>query len=257
MAQDASHDDRLREQFTKQADPFARKMAAPDRMQFDLLRDITEVGQTDTVLDVACGPGLLACAFAAVAREVTGIDLTPAMLDRARALQAEKGLTNLRWHLGDVYHLPYADGAFSLVTTRYSFHHLTDPQAAFAELVRVCAPGGRVCLIDMVTDPETAAGFNYLEKFKDPSHVRALLVEEVDALFAQAGLQRVAAAGYRTEWDVDEQMAASAPDPGDADRFRALVREDVGRNALGVHARAEGGRLFYSYTIAVRVGWKG
>src|SRR5207249_4832525 len=60
------------------------------------------VGLTDTVLDVACGPGVLACAFAEVARHVTGIDITPAMIERAQALQQSKGRTNMAWRIGNV-----------------------------------------------------------------------------------------------------------------------------------------------------------
>ncbi len=58
----------------------------------------------DTVLDVACGPGVLACAFAEVAQQVTGIDLTPQMLQQARQLQTEKQLTNMTWQQGDAAH---------------------------------------------------------------------------------------------------------------------------------------------------------
>lgn len=52
----------------------------------------------------------------------TGIDLTPAMLDRARALQAAHGLTNVSWVRGDVLPLPCRNGAFTIVTARFAFH---------------------------------------------------------------------------------------------------------------------------------------
>lgn len=82
---------------------------------------------TDSTLDVACGPGVLACAFAEVARHVIGIDTTPTMLEQARKLQAEKGLANMSWRQGDVAQLPFDDGAFSLVVSRYAFRHVLDP----------------------------------------------------------------------------------------------------------------------------------
>src|SRR5207253_1629756 len=83
---------------------------------------------------VASGPGILGCGFAMVARHVTGIDLTPAMLERARLLQAEQGLTNLTWRQGDVLPLPFADAAFTLVVSRFAFQHLIDPGAVLAEM---------------------------------------------------------------------------------------------------------------------------
>src|SRR5262249_20106325 len=83
------------DQFTKQAVPFSQM---PDHSP-ELILAAAEVGPTDTVLDVACGPGVLACAFAQVARHATGIDLTPAMIDRAKALQQAHDLGNLTWRI--------------------------------------------------------------------------------------------------------------------------------------------------------------
>src|SRR5207244_7010379 len=140
----AAMDDRelVVEQFTKQAIPFSTAPGIQDRDALALLVAATRAGADDAVLDVACGPGLVVCAFAAVVRHATGVDLTPAMIERARALQAEKGLENVSWRLGDVLPLPYPDGSFSIVTSRFAFHHFLDPRGVLAEMKRVCAPGG-------------------------------------------------------------------------------------------------------------------
>lgn len=122
----------------------------------------------------------MACAFAKAARHVTGIDLTPAMIEQAKVMQQADKLTNLTWHIGDVQPLPFADASFSLVFTRYSFHHFLDPRAVLAEMVRVCTPGGRIVVVDVFTSgPEQAEAYNRMEKLRDPSHVRALALEEL------------------------------------------------------------------------------
>ena len=92
--------------------PFAA--AAPIRNQEALDRIVQWAcaGPADTVLDVACGPGLLACAFARVAKHATGIDMTPAMLEQARKTQHEQGLKNVSWEQGDVYALPFPARSF-------------------------------------------------------------------------------------------------------------------------------------------------
>ena len=135
----------------------------------------------DTVLDVACGGGIVVCAFAPQVGHATGIDMTPAMLDRARQLAAEKGIGNVTWDRGDVTSLPYADGAFDIVVTRFSMHHFLDPLSVLREMVRVCAPGGRVVVVDMYAseDPAKAAEWNRAEKLRDPSHVRCLTLTEL------------------------------------------------------------------------------
>jgi ubiquinone/menaquinone biosynthesis C-methylase UbiE len=80
--------------------------------------------------------------------------------------------------------LPLPDAAFSVVVTRYSFHHFLDPKAVLAEMVRVCRPGERVAVIDVFTSgPEHAEVYNRVEKLRDPSHVRALPLAELTGLF--------------------------------------------------------------------------
>src|SRR6478752_7654079 len=124
-----SHDSRILDQFTRQAVPFASAPAIRNEEALNRIVQWAGAGPEDTVLDVACGPGLLACAFARVAKHVTGIDMTPAMLEQARALQRQQGLENLTWQEGDVLPLPYEDASFSIVSARFAFHHFLDPLA--------------------------------------------------------------------------------------------------------------------------------
>lgn len=130
------------DQFTRQAEAFADK----HRSHMDVLALTVEaagVNARDTVLDVACGPGLVACAFAHVAAHVTGVDITPAMLARARRLQTEQGLTNMAWRRADAESLPFDDGTFSLIVTRYSMHHFLNPAAVLTEMRRACRPAAQ------------------------------------------------------------------------------------------------------------------
>jgi ubiquinone/menaquinone biosynthesis C-methylase UbiE len=76
-------------------------------------------------------------------------DITPAMIECARELQREKGLTNLRWEVSDVNPTPFADNSFSVVLTRYSFHHFLDPKGVLAEMKRVCKADGTIMVVDV------------------------------------------------------------------------------------------------------------
>ena len=71
------------DQFTRQAIPFSEMHARDDAEIHRLLMDTAGIGPEDDVLDVACGPGLVACEVARVARHVTGVDLTRAMIELA------------------------------------------------------------------------------------------------------------------------------------------------------------------------------
>jgi SAM-dependent methyltransferase len=208
-------------------------------------------GPEDTVLDVACGPGILACAFARVTKHVTGIDITPAMLDRARVLQQEKGLTNVTWQLGDVLPLPYKDGAFTLITSRFAFHHFLDPRAVIAEMKRVCAPGGTVLVIDSAPAPDKADAFNRMEKVRDPSHVRALPRAELVGLFAAVGLPAPVITDGSLPFVVEDLIARSFPRAEDVAHIRATYEASADGDTLGLGTHRVGGELRGAYTTAI------
>src|SRR4051794_33217360 len=88
------------DQFTRQAVPFSQLPAQSNDESNRLLIDVAGIGPDDTVLDVACGPGLVACSLSEVAKHVTGVDITPAMIEQAKSRQQEKELTNLTWVVG-------------------------------------------------------------------------------------------------------------------------------------------------------------
>src|SRR5262249_33501018 len=180
-----------------------------------------------TVLDVACGPGLLACAFARVVRHAAGVDITPAMLEQARKTQQEQGLKNVTWQSGDVRSLPYPDHHFSIVASRFVFHHLLDPLAALSEMKRVCKPSGRVVVADMAPMAVKADALNAMERLRDPSHVRAMPGEELESLFKKAGLPSPQIDHYRLEGELEDLLSRSFPKEGDADRIRGIFADSI------------------------------
>ena len=250
-----SHNQTVLDQFTRQAVSFSIAPAIKNQEALELLVRSTRAGMSDTVLDVACGPGIVACAFAPVSRHVTGIDLTPAMIAQARSLQLDKGLANLTWQIGDVVHLPFEDNSFSIVASRYSFHHLIDPPAVLAEMARVCISEGRVAVADVVasSEPKRAAAFDYMEKLRDPSHVRALTLAEMADLFQQVGLGDLRTSLYSLEIGLEDVLRGSSPNPGDADKVRQLFAENVD---MGIVTRREGAEIHLAYPIAITVAEK-
>jgi ubiquinone/menaquinone biosynthesis C-methylase UbiE len=104
------------------------------------------------VLDVGCGPGQLANRLARDhGLEVTGLDLDPAMIERARA-NAERAVTAERrptFVVGGVAALPFPDASFDLVVTTLSMHHWADATAGLAEIGRVLRPRGRALIWDI------------------------------------------------------------------------------------------------------------
>jgi ubiquinone/menaquinone biosynthesis C-methylase UbiE len=252
---DHEHNQTIIDQFSKQAVPFANKPRHLDLIE--TLVFMSSAASADEVLDVACGPGTVACAFAKSAKHVTGIDITPEMIKQAKLLQNETGLENITWHTGNVVPLPYPDEGFSIVLTRYSFHHFLEPRRVFEEMIRVCKPGGKVVVADVAVEPRNAEAYNSMEKLRDPSHVRALTKAELENLLKEAGLINISKGSYRVEVELEMQLNSSFPLPGDSDKLRKIFRDDIGRDSLGVGARMAGGEIHFSYPIIVLAGEKG
>jgi ubiquinone/menaquinone biosynthesis C-methylase UbiE len=248
-----AHRDLVVDQFTKQAVPFSTAPAIRDAEALALLVQFAGAGPDDETLDVACGPGLVVCACAKVVRRATGIDVTPAMIERARAHAAEEGVENVAWQVGDVLPLPYPDATFSLVTSRFAFHHFPDPGAVLTEMARVCRPGGRVLVVDLTASPEPAKAdaFNRMERLRDPSHTRALTLAELRALFPAAGLPPTAECFYDLRVDLDEVLARSFPNPGDEQTIRSIFEAAVVDDALGLRLRRKGDRIRFTYAVAL------
>jgi len=250
---DAGHQERILDQFTRQAMPFSTANAITDANALRMIVAAAAPRPDDTVLDVACGGGIIVCAFAPEVKHATGIDMTPAMLDRARQLAAEKGIANVSWDQGDVGSLPYPDSAFDIVVTRFSMHHFLDPIAVLREMVRVCAPGGRVVVVDMYAsqDAAKAAEWNRLEKLRDPSHVRCLTLAELQGLFPQVGLPEPQASYYELRDEVRNLLRRSFPNPGDEVKIVEMFAASAEDDRLGIPVRREGEQINYAYQVAI------
>jgi ubiquinone/menaquinone biosynthesis C-methylase UbiE len=244
------------DQFTRQAVPFSQSLGHTNDESLRFLIDAVNLTEKDTVLDVACGTGIVACGFAVIANHVTGIDITPAMLEQAKLLAQQRGLTNLSWRQGDIETLPFPDDSFSVVLSRYAFHHFLDPSTVLSEMARVCRPGGRVLITDATPSPDKADAFNRFEKLFDPSHNRALTLEELQGLVNGANLRNVRSAFYKMEMELERHLAASFPNPGDEERIRHLFRKDIGVDRLGVGTHLRGEEIHYAYPVTVIVAEK-
>jgi ubiquinone/menaquinone biosynthesis C-methylase UbiE len=249
-----THNAEIVDQFTKQAVPFTRLPGHMDSIK--MLIELSQVTSGDNVLDVACGPGLVACEFAKIARHVTGIDITEKMIEQAKVRQHETGLTNMTWNLGTASPLPYASDSFSVVVTRYSFHHFLYPEDVLQEMIRVCKPEGVVLVADAALPIDKVDAYNNMEKLRDPSHTKALSCSQWEQLMQSSGLRDLRRGGYKVEMELEKQVKASFPKPGDEVKLREIFQNDIGRNSLGLDVIKCNNEIHFAYPISIYVGNK-
>lgn len=235
----------------------------------EIILDGAALGRTDGVLDVGCGCGAttLAAARAATDGRAHGVDLSVAMLERARADARRADIGNATFEQADAQVHPFERAAFDAVISRFGIMFFADPVAAFSNLRRATTPGGRlafVCWQSMLANdwqlvpsaalarhvppPEAAPpGAPGMYAFADADRPREVLEaagwQHVDVQSRQTSLLVGGrgtvddAVGFVRRGTVGRTMLADA-DP-DTER-RAL---DSLRDALAQHADRDGVRL--------------
>ena len=243
------HNDKIIEQFSKQAVPFTKIKGHYDSV--DTIISMSEVSQNDKVLDIACGTGIVSSEFAKYAKNVVGLDITNDMLKQAIQIKKRNNLTNIEFDLGNVENLPYEDNSFDIVFTRYSFHHFLDTKKVFAEMIRVCKANGKIMVVDVALENKYSNTYNYMEKLRDPSHTKALTFCEFDELFSNQSLVNHKQSSYKVDLELENQLEASFPNKGDKDKIRDIFKDDIDTNSLGMNVHFKNNKIYFSYPITI------
>ncbi len=145
-------------------DRFSRYLEGGAREFYDRL----PVAPGAMLLDVGCGSGQLALIAAKDGLEVTGVDIAPNWVERARARAQAEGL-RVRFDQGDAEALPYADKSFDLVVSILGAMFAPRPDLVAQELLRVCVPGGTVAMANWTPQGFVGRMFKIVAKFIAPS----------------------------------------------------------------------------------------
>ncbi len=243
------HNDIVIEQFSKQAVPFTKIKGHYDSVE--TIISMSEVSKNDTVLDIACGTGIVACVFAKYAKNVIGLDITQDMLNQAIKTKNENHLKNIEFDLGNVEHLPYKGNSFDIVCTRYSFHHFLNTKQVFNEMIRVCKSNGKVIVIDVALKSQDAEAYNYIETLRDPSHTKALTFDEFNNLLSNKILTNHKQSSYNVDLELENLLDSSFPNNGDRKKLYKIYEDDLNKNKLGMNTSLKEGKIYITFPITI------
>jgi ubiquinone/menaquinone biosynthesis C-methylase UbiE len=194
----------VQRQFNQQAERFATWEVTGNEVNLQQFSRFCKLQANDKVLEAACGTGNMVNYCASSVASVDGVDISERMIALAQADADRRQVGNVRFSVGPVENLPYADGGHTVVMSRAAFHHFADPRRVLEEMLRCCCSGGRLCIQDIIAygDPEIDAYVEELELAIDSSHCRTLRKEEFTDLFDQVGLRGIHGVEFHIRLDL-------------------------------------------------------
>jgi SAM-dependent methyltransferase len=202
------YEESIRAEFTHQTESFARNRIATAAETLGVVVDLVPADREASWLEVACGPAAISRALAAKVGRVQGIDLTPAMVDKAREEAGREGIGNAEFSVGDATSLEFGDASFDGAVTRFSFHHIPAPQRVLEEMARVVRPGGWVIVSDLLSDEDAdaQAWHQEIERLRDPSHWATPTPTRLRAMGEAAGLDLESEQSISVELDYEDWL---------------------------------------------------
>jgi SAM-dependent methyltransferase len=221
------YEESIRAEFTPQTEVFSRAGALRQAAVLGAVLDAIPLDPRARWLEVACGAAMVGRSLAPRVGSVHGVDLTPAMAERAREEAAAADLENAEFSLGDATALEFEDAGFDGAVTRFSFHHIPAPQRALEEMARVVRSGGYLVVADHARDedPDVAAWVEEIERLRDPSHWACLTPQRMRAIGDAAGLTLDQEQLIPFELDFEDWRDRSSGGPAAASLIDRLLDE--------------------------------
>jgi SAM-dependent methyltransferase len=248
------YEDSIREEFTRQSSGFGKAAVMTSAETLGALVELVPADAGARWLETACGTGLVSRALAGKVGSVTGVDLTPAMIEQAERGAAGDGIENASFAVGDATALELADGSFDGAVTRLSLHHIPLPGRAIVELARVVRPDGPVIVGDLVADEadgEAALWREEIERLRDPSHWVCRTPEQLREMGSAAGLTLEHEQLIPLDIDFDDWLARGSGGRAASPLVdELLAQRPEGAKSFRVTAGDQGRRLQQRYWVA-------
>lgn len=207
------------------------------------------------VMDIGTGSGRLALLLAEEgAREVVGVDVSPAMLEIAEYFRLSSSSPKARqvsFRLASAQRMPFRSESFDAITCRLVLHHSSKPERILQEALRLLKPGGSFIFAGLIgpDDPVKRATQNTIEERRNPSHVTALSADQYRKLLTNNGFVMEEETIAVFEQDLEEWLAELESLPANRSVVREMMEAGVETDAAGLNVRRQSGKLVFDQRI--------
>lgn len=221
------HEKVVAAQFGPQAKAYVDSAVHARGPDLDALENIVAAIRPTRALDLGAGGGHVSYLLARHANLVTAADLSRDMLAAVAAMARDRGLSNIKTAEAAAESLPFPDGCFDFLASRYSAHHWRDWEQGLREARRALKAKGRAIFIDIFApaSPLLDTHLQAVELLRDPSHVRDYSIAEWAAALSKAGFAIESLRTWRLRMDFDDWTARMRTPRDNAVAIRALQAE--------------------------------
>jgi ubiquinone/menaquinone biosynthesis C-methylase UbiE len=247
---------RVQTLFSRKSSQYVKSSLLTDRDNLARVRELAGISQDDLVLDVATGTGYMARVAAEAGAKVIATDFTLNMLLETR--RELKGWEKSMLALADADILPFANNSFDVVVCRVSIHHFANPQLAIGEMARVCKPGGKVLIMDVVSSENQAKSdlHNKMGKLRDPSEVRQWQLSELQQMMQHVGLTVAKTETWLHVMAFDEWIWLGGADEKTAEELQEMMIDSMEGDKAGLNPEFRDGELVFTWTTGILVASK-
>ncbi len=254
-----SNIEKIQKSFTFQSKNFETKEMNFSKEEYlNYVVSCIKPSSSDSVLEAAAGTCACGRYLTQFVKSVTCLDITAAMLEVGKNEALKSGINNINFVNGNIEDMPFPDNSFDIVISRLAFHHFTDINMPFKEMVRVLKPNGKLVLIDMEAAEESLRNIeDEIETLRDPSHVKNLSKSEILRLFYENEIEIVKCESTKIPVSLYEWMKLTGTPAKIQNEIKKKITEDINLGLkTGFCPYVENGNIFFHQRWLLTIGKK-
>lgn len=224
-------------------------------MSSEQILRFAELGEESHLLLAGAGSGRLAIELAqAGIGEVVGVDVSPAILEKAEFLRLNTEsvpLQRVNFRLAPAHDLPFSEGRFNAALAVHILHHLANPRPTLYELHRILPAQGKLILIDIdgTQDAVKRATQNAIENRRNPTHATIRTSQQMTVLLEECGFQVEKEQRWTVERNVSAWLNSIAVDEATRSSVVEMIEASIETDAAGLHVRRHGADLRFETAV--------